>query len=126
MLSLAGMSRIAPLAGAPVETLELARPIESSTTFLPDPSTSSCQVTPDVLNRAGTPIALRITTNDQGGVENVLVNQSSGSPEYDQLAVCLVQEQWRFQAATALNAGETQRQPIASDELQITITINRN
>jgi TonB family protein len=125
-LSLTGTSRVAPGGGAPVETLEIARPIASSMTFLPDPSTSACQVTPDILNRAGTPIALQIATDEQGNVLNASVNQSSGSPEYDQLAVCLVQEQWRFEPATALNAGETERQPIASDELQITITINRN
>jgi hypothetical protein len=128
ILTLANTSRVAPRGGAPVETLEIARPIASSTTFLPDPSTSTCQVTPDILNRAGTPIALQVATDEQGNViENgVSVNQSSGSPEYDQLAVCLVQQEWRFEPATALNAGETQRQPIASDELQITITINRN
>jgi hypothetical protein len=125
-LSLTGTSRITPLAGAPVETLEMARPIESSTTFLPDPSSSACQVTPDILNRARTPIALRITTNDRGGVENVLVSQSSGSPEYDQLAACLVKEQWRFEPATAMDAGGTQRLPIYSDELQIILTISPN
>jgi TonB family protein len=125
-LSLANTSRVPPRGDTPVETLELARPIDSSTSFLPDPLTSACQVTPDVLNRAGTPIALQITTDEQGKVLNVSVNQSSNSPEYDQLAACLVKEQWRFEAATVENVEGTGRQPIASDELLITITINRN
>ena len=125
-LNLANSSRVAPRGDEPVETLEVARANNSSTNFLPDPSVSACQVTPDVLNRAGTPIALQVTTDEQGQVLDVSVHQSSGSLDYDQLAVCLVKEQWQFEPATVLNAGETQRQAIASDELLITLTINRN
>jgi len=125
-LNLANSSRVAPRGDEPVETLEVARANNSSTNFLPDPSASACQVTPDVLNRAGTPIALQVTTDEQGQVLDVSVHQSSGSLDYDQLAVCLVKEQWQFEPATVLNAGETQRQAIASDELLITLTINRN
>ena len=125
-LNLANSSRVAPRGDEPVETLEVARANNSSTNFLPDPSASACQVTPDVLNRAGTPIALQVTTDEQGQVLDVSVHQSSGSLDYDQLAVCLVKEQWQFEPATVLNAGETQRQSIASDELLITLTINRS
>lgn len=125
-LNLANSSRVAPRGDEPVETLEVARATNSSTNFLPDPSASACQVTPDVLNRAGTPIALQVTTDEQGKVLDVSVHQSSGSLDYDQLAVCLVKEQWQFEPATVLNAGETQRQAIASDELLITLTINRS
>jgi len=124
-LSLSSSSRVAPGANAPDETLEIARPLNSSTSFLPNPSVSACQITPDVLNRTGTPIALKMTTDEQGGVMNVEVYQSSGSLDYDQLAVCLVKE-WNFAPATVLNASETQRQAIASDELLITITIDRS
>jgi TonB family protein len=104
----------------------VARPTNNTSSFLPDPSASACQVTPDVLNRAGTPIALQVTTDEQGKVMNVSIYQSSGSLDYDQLAACLVKEQWRFEPATVLNAGETQRQAIANDELLMTTVIDRN
>ncbi len=122
-LSLSSSSQVDPDGD---KTLELARPIENSTTFLPDPSASACQITPDVLNRVGTPIALQIATDELGEVKNVKVYQSSGSLDYDQLAACLVKKQWRFEPATAMNASGTQREAIASDELLITITINRS
>ncbi|NJR40283.1 MAG: energy transducer TonB [Leptolyngbyaceae cyanobacterium CSU_1_4] len=125
-LSLSGSSRVAPRGNEPVETLELARPLSNRTTFLPDPAASACQVTPAVLNQIGTPVGLQITTNEQGEVMNVSIHQSSGSPDYDQLAACLVQEQWQFEPATVLNAAETQRQPIASDELLIIMTLDRS
>lgn len=125
-LSLSSSSQVAPDGNELVETLEVARPSNNSSTFLPDPSASACQVTPDVLNRVGTPITLKITTdNKEGKPMDVGVYQSSGSPDYDQLAACLVRE-WHFEPATALNADETQRLAIASDKLLITIIINRS
>jgi TonB family protein len=125
-LSLSGSSRVAPRGDEPVETLEVARPTNNSTSFLPDPSASACQVTPDVLNHAGTPIALQVTTDEQGKVMDVRTEKGSGSTDYDQLAACLVKEQWRFEPATVLNADRSRRQAIASDELLITLIINRN
>ena len=125
-LSLSSSSHVNPDGDTSVKTLEIARPIDHSTTFLPDPSASACQITPDVLNRVGVPIALQIATDAQGKVINVKIYQSSGSLDYDQLAACLVTQQWRFEPAIALNASGTQRQAIASDELLITITINRS
>ncbi|MBW4515937.1 MAG: hypothetical protein KME11_12020 [Timaviella obliquedivisa GSE-PSE-MK23-08B] len=126
-LTLFSSSRGAPGAGTADETLELARPVNNSSTFLPDPSASACQVTPEVLNRVGTPIALTITTENQPDKPiDVKVYQSSGSFDYDELAACLVREQWVFEPATILNAEGTQRQTIRSDELLMTITINRS
>lgn len=125
-LSLSSVSQVAPPEVESADTLEVARPTLNRTSFLPDPSVSPCQVTPAVLNRAGTPIALQVATDEQGKAIEVSVYQSSGSPDYDQLAVCLVKEQWRFEPATVLNPGETQRQAIANDELLITIVIDRN
>lgn len=125
-LSLSSSSRVAPAGDEPVETLELARPVNNTSTFLPDPSTSACQVTPEVLNHVGTAIALQITTKaEQDKPLDVRIYQSSGSLDYDQLATCLVKE-WRFESATALNTGGTERQAIASDELLITLIINRS
>ena len=125
-LSLSSSSRVAPAGDEPVETLELARPVNNTSTFLPDPSASACQVTPEVLNHVGTAIALQITTKaEQDQPLDVRIYQSSGSLDYDQLATCLVKE-WRFESATALNTGDTERQAIASDELLITLIINRS
>jgi TonB family protein len=107
-------------------TLEIARPVSTTTAFTPDPSTSACQVTPNVLNQAGTPIELLVTTDAQGGVMNVSVYKSSGNRDYDQLAACLVQAQWQFTPATVLNAGNNQRSAIANDALLLNLTINRN
>lgn len=112
--------------GGSADTLEIARPTLNSTSFLPDPSVSACQVTPDVLNRAGTPIALQVTTDEQGKVTDVSVYQPSGSLDYDQLAVCLVKGQWLFEPATVMNEDKTRREAIASNELLITIVIDRN
>jgi TonB family protein len=109
-----------------LETLEIAQPLSDSATIVPDPASSTCQITPGALNQAGTAIALRVRTDQQGQAVDVSVEQSSGNSEYDQLAACLVKTQWSFEPATLLNQQTQQREPIGNDRLLLNVTLTPN
>ncbi|WP_088893024.1 energy transducer TonB [Leptolyngbya ohadii] len=98
------------------ETETIARPIQETETFTADPTSSPCLITPDVLPYRNRTVAVQVTTNEAGQATDASVRQSSGSPVYDELAVCLVR-QWQFEPAT------DQGVPVVSDALVVAVRI---
>lgn len=81
--------------------------------------TFPCRVTPEVMQFLGKTVALQVETDATGQVINTTTQESSQSPAYDQLAVCLVKT-WEFRPAIA--RGEA----VANDGLVVRITIDRS
>lgn len=92
----------------------IARPSEESETL--DPRSSSCQITPDVLPYLGQTVAVQVTTNEAGQATDTRIRQSSNSPVYDDLALCMVR-QWQFEPA--MREGS----PVVSDALVVAVRV---
>jgi TonB family protein len=94
----------------------IARPRQDSETFAADPRRSPCLITPEVLPYLGETVAVQVTTNEAGQATDASVRQSSRSPVYDDLAVCMV-KQWQFEPAI------DQGTPVPSSALVVAVRI---
>lgn len=95
-------------------------PLERAQTVVADPLDARyCQVLPESVEAFGRTVTLRLIIESDGTVQNTIVRSSSGSPDYDELARCIVQNYWTFQPAT------TEGIPVASDSLTATIVLQR-
>ena len=95
-------------------------PLERAQTVVADPLDARyCQVLPESVEAFGEAVTLRLIIESDGTVQNTIVQSSSGSPDYDELARCIVQNYWTFQPAT------TEGIPVASDSLTATIVLQR-
>lgn len=99
-----------------------AQPKASSEQFLADAASSACLLTPDSANYFGQSVALRITVDDQGRVleDATQVRQPSGSGDYDQLAICVING-WQF--SPAFNRTDSGDSPVFSN-LDVSLTIS--
>lgn len=99
-----------------------AQPKASSQEFLADATTSACLLTPESVGYLGQSVSLRITVDDQGRVlgEATQIGQTSGSPDYDQLAQCAISS-WEF--SPAFNRTDSGDSPVFSN-LDVTLTIS--
>jgi outer membrane biosynthesis protein TonB len=78
----------------------------------------SCPVKPEVIQFLGKTVVMEVGTDVKGKVVNTVMQESSHSLAYDELAICLVKH-WGFEPAIA------QSEPVANDGLIVRITIDR-
>lgn len=112
----ASLTTTEPDPAATTETETIAQPLQETETFTNDPTRSPCLITPDVIPYLSKTVAVQVTTNEAGQATDASVRQSSGSPVYDNLAVCMVR-QWQFEPAT------DQGVPVVSDALVVAVRI---
>ncbi|MGG6292921.1 energy transducer TonB [Leptolyngbya sp. AN02str] len=96
-----------------------AQAIQPSMSFVSDPMTpGSCIVPPESVSWFGAEIAIRVTVGADGRVLQTQVREGPGSPDYAELAECLIR-QWQF------NPASTSGIPVVSDNLIVYLTVNR-
>jgi hypothetical protein len=108
----------APPPGTEPKPDAIAHPKQPVQTFSVDPTTSPCSVTPAVVPYLGITVELQAKTDETGQISHPIVQESSHSLAYDELAQCMVQH-WGFEPAVA------QGRP-TSDLIIIRITINQS
>ncbi len=93
---------------------------ESTQSFSSDPAI--CLLTPDALSNFGQPVTLKLPLDETGAFNSqkpITVEQSSGNPRYDELAICVTKTS-RFTPAYTLE-GNTKRAVSSDVEMQVTL-----
>lgn len=99
-----------------------AAPLQSQDTFLLSDAQSPCQLTdPAAWQFMGQSVSAQVIVDLTGQAQIIPgTQQGTGNADYDQFAACLVEQHWQFTPATM------DGQPVASDNLIVSITLNRN
>ncbi|MGP1384938.1 MAG: hypothetical protein ACTS2F_15335 [Thainema sp.] len=98
-----------------------AAPIQSQNTFLLSDVESSCTLSdPAAWQVMGRSVSAQVVVDISGQAEIISgTQQGTSNADYDQFALCLVEQHWQFAPATM--AG----QPVPSDNLRIEVTLSR-
>lgn len=98
-----------------------ATPRQSQETFLLSDAQSTCSLgDPAAWQMMGRPVSAQIVVDASGQAEVIPgTQQGTGNVDYDQFAICLVEQHWQFEPAMM------DGQPVWSDNLVVEVTLNR-
>ncbi len=98
-----------------------AAPRQTQETFLLSDAQSSCSLSdPAAWQMMGRPVSAQIVVDADGQAEVIPgTQQGTGNVDYDQFAMCLVEQHWQFEPATM------DGQPVWSDNLVVEVMLNR-
>lgn len=98
-----------------------ATPRQAQETFLLSDAQSACSLgDPAAWQMMGRPVSAQIIVDTSGQAEVIPgTQQGTGNADYDQFAICLVEQYWQFEPATM------DGQPVPSDNLVVEVILNR-
>lgn len=98
-----------------------ATPRQTQEMFLLSDAQSACSLAdPAAWQMMGQPVSAQIIVDTSGQAEVIPgTQQGTGNADYDQFAICLLEQHWQFEPATM------DGQPVPSDNLVVEVTLNR-